>query len=336
MVALDPDNKDYRLEEIYANTNLGTVQMERRRYRDAVRTYEASVRAAETLAAADPRSLDYQKNVNNALAWLADAREYAGLLEQALATRERQVRLITELERSNPNDMQLQRDAMTAHRSIGRLLASRGDVAGGLKESLQGVAISERLFQVEPDNTEWLQANVSGRFDLADLELATGRTAEAAVTIRSACDIVDRLAQRNTSVVDWKSNKRVACLASRARLALRQDAPGEALLLVKEALAAARLSPKPIERSLMTFRSLAVGSAALMAIQRRDDSIAWAGQALKMIPASIELRPADKAEVALLQLRVGNRAAAQQLVSELAAIGYRHPAFVRDLRQTRG
>jgi tetratricopeptide (TPR) repeat protein len=335
MVALAPDSKDYRLEVIYANTNLGTVQMEQRRYREAVRTYEASVRAAESLSAADPRSLDHQKNVTNALAWLADAREYTGELEQALATRERQLRLITNLEQANPNDMQLQRDAMTAHRSIGRLLASRGDVAGGVRESLLGVAISERLFQVEPDNTEWLQANVSGRFDLADLQLAAGRSEEAGVTVRSACDIVDRLAERNNSVVDWRSSKRVACLTARARLALRQEAPSEALSLVQEALAAARLSPKPIERSMLMFRSLSLGSAALMDLQRRADSVAWARQALQAIPASIELRPADQAEVAVLQLRVGNRAAAQQLISALAAIGYRHPSFLRDLRLAR-
>ncbi len=332
MVTLAPDKKDYRLEQIYANTNLGTVLMDQRRYREAVRTYEASVRAAEALAAADPRNLSYQKDVTNALAWLSDAREYAGELEGALATRERQFQLLTDLEQTHPNDMQIQRDAMTSHRAIGRLLGSRGDIAGGIKESLRGVAISERLFRVEPDNTEWLQANVSGRFDLADLELAAGQTAQAAITIRSACDIVDRLAQRSTSVVDWKASKRVTCLTSRARLALRQNSPAEALSLVREALAAARNSPKPIERGMLSFRSLSIGSSALMALRRRDESIAWARRALQAIPGSIELRPADQAEIAVLQLRIGNRPAAQQLISTLAANGYRHPAYVAAIK----
>jgi hypothetical protein len=231
--------------------------------------------------------------------------------------------------------MALQRDAMTAHRGIGRLLGSRGDVKAGIRESLRGVAISEQLFQFEPDNTEWLQANVSGRFDLADLQLAAGAMDEAGVTIRSACDIVDRLAERNTSVVDWRSSKRVACLTARARLALRQGAPSEALSLVQEALAAARLSPKATERSMLTFRSLSIGSAALMGLQRRAESVAWARQALQAIPSSIELRPAEQADVAILQSRVGNRAAAKQSISALAAIGYRHPAYTRDLRLIR-
>ncbi|HEU5285295.1 MAG TPA: toll/interleukin-1 receptor domain-containing protein [Sphingomicrobium sp.] len=333
MVALAPENNDYRREVISAITNLGTVLMDQRRFREAAVTYQASARAAETLAAAEPRNLEYQKQVIKALAWLADAREYAGELEQALATRERQLQQIAELQKTDPRDMQLHRDAMTTHRSIGRLLATRGDLSGGIKESLAGVALSDTLFRVEPDNTEWLQANVSGRFDLADLQLAAGQIAEAASTIRSACDIVDRLAQRNASVTDWNTTKRVVCLTSRARLALRQGAPAEALWLARQALPAARRSPKPIDRGLLAMRSLSVGSNALQALGRRDQAVALARQALQSMPPSIELRPSDKAEVATLQLRIGNRAAAQQLISSLAAIGYRHPQYLAAIKE---
>jgi tetratricopeptide (TPR) repeat protein len=325
MVKLEPENKEFRREVVNANTNLGTLLMEQRRYRQAVGTYEESVGAAEALAAADPRNLDYRKQVHDALAWLADAREYAGDIEQALATRERQMRDITETLESDPRDVQIQRDAMTAHRSIGRLLATRGDLARGIEESLKGVAISDALFRIEPDNTEWLQANVSGRFDLADLHLAANQIPEAASMVRSACDIVDRLAQRSASVTDWNTNKRVVCLNARARLALRQGAPAEALSLARKALPAARRSPKPIDRGLLTMRSLLVGSTALQALNRRDEANTWARQALAAIPRSIELRPADMAETAILQIRIGNRAAAQQLISSLAAIGYRYP-----------
>ncbi|HJS40385.1 MAG TPA: TIR domain-containing protein [Sphingomicrobium sp.] len=336
MASLEPDNKDYRLEQIYANTNLGTVLMDQRRYREAARTYDASVRAGEALASSEPRNLDYQKQVINALGWLADAREYSGQLEQALATRERQLRLVTQIAHSNPGDMQLQRDTMTALRSIGRLLGSRGDVRGGIRESLRGVAVSEQLFQVEPDNTEWLQANVTGRFDLVDLQLAAGQVDQAAVTIRSACDIVDRLAQRNTSVIDWKTVKRVSCLSARGRLALQENAPAEAFSLASQAVAAAQGSPKPIERGMLNFRALALGSDALAALRRRNESIAWAKRALQAIPAEIELRPAEMAMAAPLQLRIGNRAAAERMISALAAAGYRNPSFLRELRRARG
>src|SRR6185369_16016866 len=215
MVALAPDKKEYRLEQVYSNNNLGAVLQDQRRYLEMAQTFQASLGAAETLAAADPGNTDYRKSVINILAWLADAHEYSGALEQALGERERQLRLLSDLERVDPRDTDIKRHAITTHRAIGRLLASRGNVAGGIKESLAGVAISDALFAIEPDNTEWLQASARGRYELADLQLAAGQTADAAATTRSECDIVDRLLERDRTVADWKSDLRAGCFEMR-------------------------------------------------------------------------------------------------------------------------
>ena len=77
---------------------------------------------------AEPKNLDYQKQVGANLAWLADAHEYSGELDQALAERERQLRILGSVGQLQPLD---QRDAMTAHYAMGRLLASRGQAAAG-------------------------------------------------------------------------------------------------------------------------------------------------------------------------------------------------------------
>jgi len=332
MVALAPTKAEYRLEQVYANTNLGTVYMDQRRYREAAAKFELSLTAAESLAAAEPRNLDYQKRVSNHLAWLADAHEYSGSLEQALGERERQLKLLADLERIDPRDTEIQRNAMTAHRSIGRLLASRGDAAGGLKELLAGVAISDSLFRIEPENTEWLQANVSGRFDLADLQLETGQLAPAAATTRSACDLVDRLMRRDNKVADWKSEKRNSCLLMRARLAIADGDPAEALELARSALAAGRSSPNLNDRSTMVFRSFAMGGNALALINRHDEAVKWWQAALTSIPKTIELRPREQALIALTYSRLGNSREAQRVMSSLASIGYRHPAYLAALK----
>ncbi len=328
MAALAPDNNEYRREGVYANTNLGAVLMEQRRYRQAVPLYQEAVRVAESLAAAEPRNLDFQKTVINNLAWLADAHEFSGALEEALGDRERQLRLIEDAARLDPRDMDLKRDAMGAHRSLGRLLASRGDVAGGLRQYSASTALSDQLFRVEPDNTEWLQANATGRFDLADVQLSVGNLAAAASTTRAACGIADRLAQRDSSVADWKSRFRVNCLSLQARLALAQSNPAEALRLASRALDAARTSAKPIDRAMMSIAAMSIGSSALDKMGRREQSIAWARDALRRIPAKVELKPREAAEVAALRLRVGDVRGAEQLTSRLAAIGYRHPAYL--------
>lgn len=329
MVALAPGNNDYRLEQVYSNNSLGSVLVDQRRYGEAAVVYQSSLATAEALAAAEPRKRDYQFRVSNALAWLADAHEYSGALEKALAERERQLRLLQDMLRLDPRDTEIQRYMMTAHRSIGRLLASDGDTRGGLRESLAGVAISDALYRVEPQNTEWLQANAAGRIDLADLQLASGNIAEAASTTRAACDIVDRLVRLDSSVADWKSRFGVNCLALRARVALAEGDAATADSLAREALNTARASAKPIDRAVLSAIASSVGSAALAELGRREESASLAKDALRALPANIGLKPREAVEVASLKLRVGDDRGAAEIASRLRQMGFRHPAFVR-------
>jgi tetratricopeptide (TPR) repeat protein len=325
MIELAPDKKEYKLEELYANTNLGTVLMDNRHYKEAAAIYQSSLNVAEALAAAEPRNASYRRQVSDTLAWLADAHENSGALDQALGERERQLGLLREIERSDPRDAQVQRDAMTAHRSIGRLLADGGDVAGGLREFQAGLAIADALFRIEPENTEWLQANASVRFDLAELQLASGQREAAAATTRSGCEIIDRLAQRNANVADWKADHRAWCLNLRARLALSSGNASQALAIARQSLAAARSSPKPFVRAIQSSRALAIGGSAEAALGNRNEAVRWWSAALSAIPSSIELRPREQSEVAAIHTRLGNRGEAQQLNSALASMGYRYP-----------
>ncbi|MBA3526412.1 MAG: toll/interleukin-1 receptor domain-containing protein [Pseudomonadota bacterium] len=331
MVALDPGNKDYRLEEVYANSNLGTLLMEERRYAQAALAFQSSLRPAESLAAAEPNNVDYQKQVSGSLAWLADAHEYAGELDQALAERERQLRILDSVGHLDPID---QRDAMAAHFAIGRLLASRGQAMAGLKEMQAGVADSEALYRIEPDNTEWLQASATGRFQLADLQLAMGRTDEAARTTRGACDIVSRLLQRDRSVANWRAKLQVACLNLRGRLAIRSGNAAQALTLARQSLAAAQSNPKHLERSLLSFAALANGGNLLAQAGNRSEAVRWWRAAVRTIPPSAQLQPGEKAELASVQLGLGNLAATQRLTADVDAIGYSYPRFTRAAPRT--
>ncbi len=222
---------------------------------------------------------------------------------------------------------------MSAQEAVGRLLASHGDVADGLKNILAAAAIADALFKIEPDNTEWLQASAVTKVELADIQLATGRVPEAAATTRSVCDVVDRLVSRNAGVSDWKARFRAACLDLRSRIALAQGNPGESLMLARQSLAAARSSTKPLDRGMLSFTSLAaIGNALAASGQKNEAAKAWAA-ALASIPRSIELRPSEQGAVAAVKLRLGDRRGAQQLVSSLSVMGYRHPHYVAALAQ---
>ena len=326
MVALDPGNKDYRLEEIYANSNLGTLLMDERRYAQAARAFEAALRPAETLAATEPKNLDYQKQVSANLAWLADAHEYSGELDQALAERERQLRILESVGRLDPLD---QRDAMTAHYAMGRLLASRGQAEAGLREFQSGFTLSEALYKIEPDNTEWLQANVDGLFHLADLQLALGRGEEAARTTRSGCDIVGRLVQRDQTVTNWRARLQVICLNLRAKLASGSGNGAQAVALAQQSLAAAQASPKPRERSVLSMLARSVGSNALQAVGRSIEAADWARKGVAAAPERSLLSPRELVELSALEHKAGNAAAARRIATRLDSIGYRHPNYSR-------
>ena len=336
MVALAPDKKEYRLEEVYANTNLGTVLMDEHRYREAAETYQSSLPIAEALASGEPGNIDYQKQVTQNLAWLADAREYGGDQDGALANRDRELTLLGALEQIDPRDMDVQREEMTAHRALGRLLASRGDGRGGLREAEAAAGIADRLIHVEPDNAEWLQAISLAQFDLADLQLSMKDTAAAAATTRSGCDIVDRLLLRDKSVASWKALQRVSCLNLRSRLAIAGGNSSEALMLAQQGVAAARTSPNASDRALLGFTMMTAGGNALAASGQHDEARRWWTAALHSIPAGAELRPTEQAQLAAIKLRLGDSDGARQITSALRATGYRHPTYVAAIQSAGG
>ena len=323
MVALSPDRMKYRLEVVYADTNLGTMLMDGGHYRDALAAYSASLQIAEGLAAAEPGNKEYRTHVVQHLAWIADAYEDNGDLDRALASRQRQLRLLTDLGRADPGDTQVRRDQMTARRSIGRLMASRGDIAGGSKEISEALANGQMLLRLEGENAEWLRAVANTGFDLSEVQLAAGRTDESANTLRAACDIVDRSIKPNTALTDWAAYGRVRCSLIGGRIALREGNAQQGLLLAMASFDRSKIAPKANDRAIFLMQSLLLRSDALEMLGRQQEAVAAAQRAIGTLPPSIELRPSDMAQVAALQSRVGKRAEALKLKNRLAAIGYR-------------
>ena len=146
------------------------------------------------------------------------------------------------------------------------------------------MALSEALYKIEPDNTEWLQASVDGRFHLADLQLALGRIEESAQTTRGGCDIVGRLVQRDRTVANWRARLQVICLNLRAKLAARSGNAAQAVALAEQSLAAARQSPKPLDRRVLSMLARSVGSDALHAAGRPAEAIQWARNGVAIAP----------------------------------------------------
>ena len=333
MIALQPDERPWRLEQIYADTNLGVVLFEQRRYREASNTFRNALAASETLVAAEPNNRAYQDRLLESLAWLADARENSGDLDNAMAQRERQLGLIQQLASERGADAGLKRKSMTAHRALGRLMASRGEADPGLAHAQEAASMASELMRTEPANAEWAQVGAESTLELGELQLAIDQADEAAISIRRGCDLASRLAERDRSVVEWRTGLRAKCLAARARLALSRNAPVEAGSLAArlEALARSELARGPSFDAQIAVAEAEVlrGQVADRLGDQAAANEAW-NEAAAALPKNVEFKPHELSRQAMLFARLGKTSESERIAQQLAAIGYRHPSYLRD------
>ena len=298
MIAIDPANPKWQLEGKYADTNLGILILEQRRFPEAAAIFQRSLTQAEALAAASPRDMDYQKALLETLAYHGEALEKAGRLEESLTQREWQVALVERLRTRNRGDVELARKAMAAHRALGRMLATRGEVDGGLDHARTSAVLADALLETEPENTEWLEYGASAHLDFAELLLATGQVEHAAVEARSGCANANRLIARDRSVVSWNEELRGSCLLRRARIALARGMTAEALVLAEQSLAVARAAKnkRTTNSRIAVAWSAKLAGDALRTMGRTADARRRWGEAVAAWPRDVAHPPMYQAQ----------------------------------------
>ena len=327
MIALAPGNPKYLQERNSAISTLGTVLMDQRKYRAAANNFQGLLEQSESLVEANPKELDYQKKLSNALAWLADARENNGQLDEAIAHRERQMELVARLWTSNPGDTYFKRDELATRRALSRLFASRGQMREAFEQATLNAAVLSFLTKTEPENTEWAQAGANVSLERAELQLAAGRTTEARTSGEAGCAAARRLIQRDRTVEMWRTQLQQQCAIIRARIALRTGATVEALAEARELLVLTRTEKDPINRAMSAaWANLLLGEALRASGQHDAARGAWQTAAAAW-PQGIEEKPQELARKATLFDLAGRDS--ERIRKRLAAIGYRHPDYLK-------
>jgi len=334
MIALEPAKPEWRLEAIYADTNLGTLQLGKRQYRAAVATYQRVLDGIEPLAAAAPGNEAYAEQLSQALAYLADAREREGALDEALAQRERQLAQLERRAQLDPANNKHKRSLMSTHRALGRLFALRGELVPAEEHLTTAARLADEILRTEPANTEWAHRAASAYLDFGELELARNRLEQAGAAVRSACNLGARLVARDRSVVEWRSTLQGRCLIARGRIALRRGAIIEASALANAATGLARTelgkSPANVD---VRFTLIEAGLLRGQIAEARGDPAGaqsvWRA-ALGAWPRGVEQTPRELALRSYLLRKTGLSAEAEAIAGRLAVIGYRHPEFQQD------
>ena len=323
MVGLDSNNMKWRMEEQYADANLGVVFYEQRRFPEAAAQFGQALKTIDALATADPRNGDYQKSVAESLAWLADAQVAEGRLDQATQTRERHVTLLENLLKASNDDVEYGQKLIQARRALGNLYAVRGRFPDASAQLTEAITQADKLTAIARDNRQSLQYGADARLSYVEVLLAARKPDEAAVQLSRACAAVDELLARDPKVQRWLMARR-DCQALQTQLALARNDGVNAASFASQAVASAKAvkSSDPTADSFALARAYRLlGDARRSLGDQAGAAAAWSG-ALAEIPANTAERPGEMAEHGLVLQRLGRQQDASSFNAKLRAMGY--------------
>ena len=324
MVATDPANPKWRMEELYAKENIGIVLNAQRRFSEAARELGEALPTMEGLAQKNPANAEYQNELSTMLAWLADSRRDEGQLGLAIAARRKQIALLRNQLSGGKTDVQLQEKLAFARQALGLLLSDTGNFPLAVDARKLALAGAETLIAIEPDNATWRGIAAGVHLEYADTLLSLRRTADAAQQVGAGCRLAAMLRERDPNVATWRSSL-TNCRMVQSRLALAGGSAPDALAWAEKALVSAR-----DERSVDPIKDryrIAAAYRQIGEIQRRLGDGRLARQAwtagLAQLPDKVTERPREMNERAELLRKLGLVNEARPLTERLAAIGFR-------------
>jgi tetratricopeptide (TPR) repeat protein len=329
MVAIDPNNMKWRMEEQNALANLGSVRLAQRRFADAVTLSQQALRNIQALTTFDPENRDYQQSLVEALAWSADAERDAGHVDQAVALRERHVLLLKSLQSQN-GDVTYGQRLIPAERKLGFLYALRGQLDRAAEHMRAAVADGDQLTSVEPGNSKWLEYSAFAKSNLAYILMVSGKVDDATPLIEASCAIVSRLLDKDPSSADLRADMR-ECWMMRGYDAYAKGANAEASAAAQRATAVGR-SVKSADAGADAFgvaRAYRLLGDARKGLGDDAGAVGAWNAAFRALPRVAAERPIETKEHAIILERLGRTAEAQQLNQRLAATGYRLPEIGR-------
>lgn len=322
MVALEPANMQWRMEQQSADFNLGIMLFEARKFAEATDQFTRSLATMQALATADPDNADYQVAVTESQTWLADARMSVGQLDEAIRLREQLVHSLQRLLRQTGNVVYRQK-LVPAEGHLGELYRYRADTPRALQHFRGAVENSEALIAREPDNSRWKYYSARARLNLADMLLLAARKDEARAQSALACQTISRLLSTEPGVQVWRATMR-ECLEMRARLSLADGNASQAERPAEQAVNIARSirSTEPVDDKYALAQAYRLlGDIRDRLGNRQGAQAAWSA-GLAAMPANVAEKPDEMAERLMLSQRLGRGADAEQLAARLARMGY--------------
>lgn len=327
MVTLDPNNLKWRMEQQYADWNLGILFYEQRRFAEAANLFGELRGTVASIAALNPGDAETQRSVPETYAWFADSLMSQGRLPEAISIRERNVAMLDELFRKT-RDTSFKQKMIPGNRALGLLYAFVDQRDRALSALKTAVDESDALVRYEPQNATWIEFGYKARFNYAQLLLLNRRVDESDAEIRTACAAAAKLLAKNSREQTWRAGMR-DCMMARAQIAMAKHSDGEALALVRQAMALGKITrtsdPVKDKHALAQANRIA-GDIQLRMGDGAAARASWA-TALSTLP-NVPERPVEMAERATILERLGKNSDAHTLRAKLQRMGFRQPLLI--------
>ena len=326
MVALDPNSIKWRMEVYNADANLGGVLSQERRFAEASAQWGQVYRMISALTTADPNNREYRQSLVESLAWYADAERDAGHLDNAIALRERNVALLSQMTRQTGDQTYAQK-LIPAERSLGLLYLARGRTDMAIKHLRASADRADRVILVEPDNSKSIEYGFKTKLELAFALLLGGSSDEAAAVNEAACASAGQLLAKDSKVPEWRAGLR-DCWLMRSRLAAAAGDNTAALQDALRSIDAARTvhtTDSVRDQFALAAAYRAAGDAQRDSGNNAGALSAWES-ALSALPKASAERPGEMRERATILERLGRTAEARQLLAKLSEIGFKRGA----------
>ncbi len=161
---------------------------------EGIRHLVSAARTFERLAAADPASTSYRRELGITHQMIVHALGGSGERERALASYRTAVALQEDLVHAEPGNFSLQRELAYTHVSMGEFFEWSGDAKSALESYLKALPILEALVASDPKNADARLLLAETCNSLGYGQAMTGQPAAALENLRRAQVLFDRIA----------------------------------------------------------------------------------------------------------------------------------------------
>ncbi len=206
LTAIDPANDDWLIERVYAETNLGALELSEDRPGDALAHFDRALDGWLELRGRSGDAPEHAYQFAQTLAWQADARRRMGESVAALGLRRDEGALYRRLLVDDPKNTKVREALSVSLVRAAQLELERGNDAGGVVLAREGVATIEPLRAQDPANRLWLEMAVKAANVHAESLMLSHDWAGAAEANARALAGANALVAGDASVTAWRTD----------------------------------------------------------------------------------------------------------------------------------